>query len=267
MELKVETSCVGCGKCVKDCPVGVLEMKDGRPAVREGKDGQCMNCQHCLAVCPEGALAVNGVGADDCRPLSQMPIPPPNELANLLMSRRSVRQFAHVNVPRADIEEILEALKYVPTGCNIRHLVFSVVGDVAKMDDLRRRVIAALDSHGDSIPDFLKGPLAAAKKDPSCDPFFRNAPHLLLVKGDPSAVTPLVDCAADCAYFDLLAQSHGLGVTWSGFLQHIVDAAPEVRDLFGVPRNAPFYAMMFGEPVVDYARCVNRSAGARVEWL
>ena len=27
MEIKVEASCVGCGKCVKDCAVGVLEMK------------------------------------------------------------------------------------------------------------------------------------------------------------------------------------------------------------------------------------------------
>ena len=267
MEIKIEPSCIGCGACVKDCAMAVLELKNGRPAVRDGKEAQCMNCQHCVAVCPEGAFTLNGVGAGDCRPLSEMPIPPPNELANLVMSRRSVRQFVRANVPRADIAEILEALKYVPTGCNVRHLTFSVVDDMAKTASIRERVLSALEACGDSLPDFLKAPLIAARKNPSCDPFFRNAPHVLVVKSGAGAVTPQTDCDAACAYFDLLAQACGLGVTWFGFLGHIVEAAPEVADIFGIQRGAPFHAMLFGEPAVDYARCVVRSSGAKVEWL
>ena len=267
MEIKVGSSCTSCGKCIKDCAVGVLELKDGKPSIRRGKDVLCMDCRHCVAVCPEGAISVNNVSADDCRLLSDMPIPPPDEVANLLMSRRSIRSFAPVDVPKEDIEALLDTLKYVPAGCNIRHLVFSVVSGRSKMEELRKNMISTLESHEDELSGFLKGALSVAKKNPSADPFFRGAPHLLIVKGDPKAVTPQIDCAAACAYFDILAQSHGFGVTWCGFLKIIIDAVPEVADIFSIPRGAPFYAMMFGEPMVDYVRCVNRSDGAKTEWI
>lgn len=267
MEFKISATCTGCGACVRDCGMGVLELKDGRPAVRDGKDSMCMNCQHCVAVCPQGAVTLNGVGADDCRPLEEMPIPPPGEIANLLMSRRSVRQFVQTDIPRGEIEELLEALKYVPTGCNIRHLVFRVVDGAAKMATLRQKMMDTLYEHCKSLPDNLRMIVLGWKKNPEMDIFFRGAPHLLVVCGDPGAVTPQVDCSAACAYFDLLAQAHGIGTTWFGFLTHIIDAVPEVADLFGIPRGAPFHAMLFGEPLVDYVRCVNRSAGARIEWI
>lgn len=247
--------------------MGILALVDGHPAVREGKGDACMNCQHCLAVCPEGALTLNGVVSAELPLLSDMPIPPPNELANLLRSRRSVRQFADTSIPRGEIEELLESLKYVPTGCNVRHLTFTVVDGKAKMDACRRRVLEALYAREATLPDFLKGVVAASRKNPELDAFFRGAPHLLIVKSGAGAVTPQQDCDAAIAYFDLLAQSFGLGTTWCGFLKIIVDAVPEVADIFGIPRGAPFYAMVFGEPMVDYTRCVDRSSTATIEWL
>ena len=124
--------CVKCGKCVKDCPTNTLEMKDGVPSVRDGKGVGCIRCQHCLAVCPEAALTLDGVNSESLVPLADMPIPPPNEVANLIRSRRSIRQYVRENVPREDIDALLETLKYVPTGCNNMDLTFVVVDDIAK---------------------------------------------------------------------------------------------------------------------------------------
>ena len=42
------------------------------------------------------------------------------------------------------------------------------------------------------------------------------------------------------------------------------DTIPEVADIFGIPRGAPFYAMLFGNPAVDYVRCVDRSSAAKI---
>ncbi len=226
-----------------------------------------MNCQHCLAVCPEGAVTVNGVGADACIPLARMPIPPPDEVANLLMSRRSIRQFLKADMPREDIAALLEPLKYVPTGCNVRHLTFRVVGGAAKVAALRQSLMALLAARLDVLPESLRKIVQGWQKHPEADVFFRGAPHVLIVYGDPkAAVTPQADCDAACAYFDLLAQANGVGTTWFGFLTHLVHAVPAVADLFGIPRGAPFHAMLFGEPAVDYARCVYRPDGAKVEW-
>ena len=266
MEFKVGEACVGCGACVRECAFGVLAMKEGRPVVRDGKEGQCVNCQHCLAVCPKGAVSVNGVDPAACEPLSHLPIPPPNELANLLRTRRSVRQFTREDIPRDEIAALLETLKYVPTGCNVRHLVFRVIEGGAHVAALRQELMGALEAHEGTLPATLSGILMGWKKHPEMDIFFRGATNVLVVYGDPKAVTPQTDCVAACAYFDLLAQVNGWGVTWFGFLSQIVAAVPDVADLFGIPRGAPFHAMLFGDPAVDFARGVDRSTGARIEW-
>ena len=42
---------------------------------------------------------------------------------------------------------------------------------------------------------------------------------------------------------------------------------PWSTGVFGIPRGAPFYAMMFGMPAVRYARTAYRHDGARVEFI
>ena len=268
MKIEVSEKCVGCGACAADCPVGVLAMSDGRPVPRADKAQHCMNCQHCLAVCPVGALSLNGVSPDACASVDALSMPSAEQMRALMMMRRSVRQFAQEDLPRERIAALLETLKYVPTGCNARNLTFKVVASRSKLDELRTKMVELLIAKKDELPEFLKGPVASVIKNPGADPFFRHAPHLLIVQGDPSVgVTPQVDCDAACAYFDLLAQGSGWGVTWCGFLHIIIDAVPEVADVFGIPRGAPFYAMMFGTPAVRYARTVCRREGARVEMI
>ena len=262
--ISVNEKCVGCGACVRDCPMGILQLKDGRPSVREEKAAGCIVCRHCLAVCPTDAIALRGVKASEGLSLEGLSLPTAEMAANLLVSRRSIRQYAAEEIPPARIRGLLETMKSVPTGCNIRHLAFRYVETRARMDELRRRMVELLLAKEATLPDFLQGVVAAIRKKPEIDPFFRGAPHLLIVQGDPSAVTPQVDCDAACAYFDLLMQGSGYGTTWCGFLKIIVDAAPEVADVFGIPRGAPFYAMLFGVPAVRYVRTPPRADGAQI---
>ena len=51
--LSVNDSCVGCGLCAKECPVGAIEIQKGKPAwVKE----KCAMCLACLHRCPKFAI-------------------------------------------------------------------------------------------------------------------------------------------------------------------------------------------------------------------
>ena len=247
--------------------MGILTLENGRPKVRVEKAAGCMACHHCMAVCPQGAVTLNGLSPAQNEALAGLSLPTGEMLTNLLRTRRSVRQYAQEGIPRARLEELMATLKNVPTGCNIRNLTFKVVATREKLDALRQEMVSILLAKEETLPEFLKGVVGAIRKKPALDPFFRGAPHLLIVEGDPQAVTPQVDCDAACAYFDLLMQASGYGTCWCGFLRIIIDAVPEVADVFGIPRGAPFYAMLFGVPTVRFARTVNRVDGAKVAYL
>lgn len=250
MKLEVSEKCVGCGACVKDCPVGALKLENGRAAVR--KTDVCINCLHCVAVCPTAALTMNGVGAAACA--SESPLPKSEEVKNLIRQRRSIRQYSDESLARSEIDELIEVINYAPTGCNARTTGFLVLDSKEKVAKLKDDLVALLKSRFQTLPEFLRGPVLACIKNPAADPFFRHAPHILIAYAKAGAVTPLEDCVAACAYFDVLTKGCGLGATWCGFLKMIVDAVPEAIELLPLPRGTCFYAMLFGKADVTYCR-------------
>ena len=55
-KMTISDSCVGCGQCVKNCPVNNLSLVDGK-AVSAGK---CAMCYRCVSICPKQAVTVLG---------------------------------------------------------------------------------------------------------------------------------------------------------------------------------------------------------------
>ena len=51
--LHVEEQCVGCGKCANECPVGAIEIQEGKPVWVKDK---CTMCLGCLHKCPVFAI-------------------------------------------------------------------------------------------------------------------------------------------------------------------------------------------------------------------
>ena len=55
-KLKVSDACTGCGKCARGCPLGNIEIKDGKAVPH----GQCTMCYRCISTCPKKALTLLG---------------------------------------------------------------------------------------------------------------------------------------------------------------------------------------------------------------
>lgn len=57
MKPQAGKSCIRCGRCERECPVGAIPSED--PAVTDA--AACISCMRCIAVCPQKARSVSKV--------------------------------------------------------------------------------------------------------------------------------------------------------------------------------------------------------------
>lgn len=258
--------CVHCNACITDCPRQIIQKTETVPYVPELLEADCIRCQHCLAVCPTAALSVFGLAPADSIKLGPDSLPSFEKMKNLLRARRSVRQYKTDDIPGNLVNELLAAVANSPTGCNDRGLVFTVIEGRATMKRLLGNIVDTLETaklSGRQIPEFVMDGVEAYRSDGS-DYVFRGAPYLLVVSAKPESHCPNEDVIIALSYFELLAKTAGLGTTWCGYLKFIIEAAPELGELFMLNRGQAFYAMMFGYPSVHYPRTVQRDTEAEI---
>lgn len=53
-KFRVSDACIGCGKCSRVCPQGIIEILDGHPV---WTDDCCLNCFACVTYCPKHAIS------------------------------------------------------------------------------------------------------------------------------------------------------------------------------------------------------------------
>lgn len=256
--------CIQCGECAKDCLWGVIEMGE-YPQVPVEKEEKCIGCQHCLAVCPTGAVSIFGKDPEESLPLKDA-FPGPQEMEALIMGRRSTRRYKKDGVDQDLIHHLLEVTSHAPTAVNQCNTVLTVVDDAEAMARFRKEVtetalkVAAdggIPAGWERIGDYLEG-----CKDGS-DIIFRGAPHLLIASAPPDTIAPMADCHIALSYFELLANSYGIGTVWNGIARAVLTVVvPEFALKLGIPEDHEIVCVMsFGTPAVKYHRTVQRPGG------
>ncbi len=253
--------CISCEACVSDCPVHVLTMEKDTPVVGTDRESMCIKCLHCLTVCPTGAVSVGGFDPDDCVDMENM-LPEADKMEALIRGRRSVRKYQDENVEPAVMERLLQVAWQAPTGVNARGVLFTVVDDKQIMDRLRIAVINRLAElvRDDKLPEQLSFFAGFVKlwEEQGIDILFRGAPHMIVTSAPKNCPCPEEDCMIALSYFELFAQSLGLGTVWDGLAKRaFTDLMPEITKQLGIPADHTFgYVMAFGKPGVEYHRTV-----------
>ncbi len=112
-----------------------------------------------------------------------------NETIKNLTTRRSIRKYANKAVSKQDIEAIIQAGLYAPTGMNRRSTLFLAVTDkdiIEKMSKLNARVMGV-----------------------ESDPFY-GAPAVIVVFANRNVRTPVED--GSCAMANLMNAAFSLGI-------------------------------------------------------
>lgn len=105
------------------CPENNIKVVDKKARINSQS---CIKCGHCVAVCPKGAVSMTGFG-EPPEEINKNVVLEPQQLREVIKTRRSIRQFKEQPVDTAVIKQIIEAGRLTPTGGNVQNVSYLVL--------------------------------------------------------------------------------------------------------------------------------------------
>lgn len=237
--------CIGCGLCVNDCPNACLYLKDGKA---HSTDTGCIECGHCYAICPQNAIRIDGYPCEE-ELIVPMTVLDSDTLLAAMKSRRTIRHFTPQPVEQEKLRQILEAGRYSPTGGNAQNVAFTILGSRQKeAEAICVKLFRTGKKLGSPFVDFLK------RITISDDFFFKGAPLVIVVSSSSD-----INAGLASSYMEIMAESLGLGVLYSGFFAVCAKLSRKLRKLLELPKGHKVVScMILGYPAVRYRRIVPR---------
>ncbi|MBI5843207.1 MAG: nitroreductase family protein [Deltaproteobacteria bacterium] len=275
--------CSDCGLCAGVCKGGVLTINEKRVLVAADTAlGGCFGCGQCMAVCPNRCIEVTG---RDLSPGDMIHLPEKEdrasweELQNLMLSRRSVRDFADKEIPDEILNKVLDAAAAAPMGIpptdlevlcisgrqNVRTFAF----DLIEMMDKSKWMLYPLTiapmrflmgkETSEVMSKFILPVIKVLKEKMRAgeDWLFYGAPTVLFFHTSPYADPQ--DPAIAATFSMLAAQSLGLGTCMIGTVGPFLKYSNELKKKYGISkRNQMGVALIMGYPRIKYHRAIKR---------
>jgi nitroreductase/NAD-dependent dihydropyrimidine dehydrogenase PreA subunit len=264
--------CIGCGKCIKDCFVNDIVMKNDKAEI---KNVNCFKCGHCIAICPVDAVSTDEYDMNDVKEYNEEEFSiSPDNLLNFIKFRRSIRQFKDKKIEKNKILKIIEAARFTPTAGNQQDLSFTVVDK--NINEFKELILDKLNEKGKYILNNINSETIKFKKyaemwiemykdfknqNEDSDRLFFNAPIVILVSAKSN-----INAALASANMELMANTLDLGVLFSGFTLRAAKNNKEVRNFLEIEAEKELVtALVIGYPDVNYFRTVPRKK-ADISW-
>jgi len=153
------------------------------------------------------------------------------EYGELLLKRRSIRNFKDTPVANEILLEMIRESTLAPSSGNSQQWKFVIVNNRGMMkrisDESKKNILKRIEENpGDHIKRY-----EAAMRNPDYNVFY-NAPALVIIAGPADYRNLLVDCALCAGYFMNAAVSRGLGTCWVNLGSQIRD--PTLRGELGL---------------------------------
>ena len=239
--------CIGCGLCAKDCPAQHFSIDEKKATTNSSL---CIGCGHCFAICPNGAIDIPEYDTKDVHDVVPFTNFDSEEFLKAIHSRRTIRQFQDKEIEKENIDKIIDAGRFSPTGANAQDVAFTILG--SKQDEIEKACVNLFRFGVNTAKTFVKGIRNINIDDKF---FFKGSKLVILV----SAKSKLNGGLA-AAYMEMMAATLGIGTLYSGFFETCFSLSPKVRRLIKLPKGYELCTcMVFGYPKVKYKRTVPRN--------
>ena len=271
-----KTKCNNCGLCVLRCP-GVYSKVDNEIVARADASN-CIACGHCISLCTSGAIVHSEMNMEN--------FPIVNEAANFetatfiqfIRNRRSHRHFKSKAIPRADLETLIDACRYAPTGGNAQSIEIIVLENREKIKRLSDYTVNFFIDAGDNVPQIMEQLAAEGKAPPAFlerirqygerfklaraegkDPIFHEAPVVMIFHAPQDRGAPKDDCVIASTTLSLLARTMGIESTYIGLLVGAAKDNPDIHsELILPPGNEILSVLIMGYPRLKYQYAADR---------
>lgn len=236
--------CIGCGMCVKDCPVNNIRVKDKKAVL---KTQSCLMCGHCAAVCPKAAVSITGFSESSVE-INGRTVLEPQRLMDAIRTRRSVRQYRQKPVDADIIKQVIEAGRLTPSGENAQNVSYIVL-----QKEMERYEKTAVLFAKRMLP--LMKIIKPNARNIIIDDhfFFKEAPAAILVLAKDK-----VNAALAASNMELMAEAHGLGVLYSGLFAMSANHSFALRRMLKLRNAKVVTVLVLGYPNVQYHRTVQK---------
>jgi nitroreductase/NAD-dependent dihydropyrimidine dehydrogenase PreA subunit len=271
--------CTNCGICVLRCERCFTQTED---TVMVQADENCCNlCGHCVSLCPTGAIVHHTMDMGNF-PYTGEPVTfTPEEFIQFIRERRSHRHFAKKPIPRKLLEQLIDAVRYAPTGSNEQNVEIMVVENPDRIRRLSELTIEHFDRVGSGYAEQLERIHKGAEETPEnisvmekvvryrerfilarekgLDPIFYNAPAVIIFHATIHGTTSKDNCVIASTTMGLLARTMGLETTYIGLLEIAARSCQPLIDELSLPKgNRVFSVLIAGYPRLRYLRTIDR---------
>jgi nitroreductase/NAD-dependent dihydropyrimidine dehydrogenase PreA subunit len=270
IRIKVER-CTYCGACVETCSERIFVQGKAGSAPETQAIGRCIACGHCVVACPADAIEHSDFPQGSFGPLTPELLPSSAQVFELLRARRSIREFQDKPVPKAVVEQALEAARTAPSAHNYQKTQYVVV----QRAETRRQLFDLLVGFYAGLARQLSNPLARAASRLQLsktelasvmrlrsdfemigervrrgeDPLFHGAPCIIVAHAERDLNFPESNAAIALHNATLMAQSLGLGGFLLGYLVAACRRDRRFAKLFDLPSTRLVYgALALGYP-------------------
>ncbi|MBF0469231.1 MAG: nitroreductase family protein [Desulfamplus sp.] len=282
-----QNRCSGCGLCIKICPSDTISLKNGKAHVT-GESS--LSCGHCMAICPESAISINSLDRNaidfNTFDLNKKWLPygttDINELAQIIASRRSCRNFKSSAVERPLIEDLVRFGKLAPSGSNCQkwtftcltsreqvvHLAISIGSCYKKLNKMANNVFLRYALKAFGKPDLYNyyrdyydkvNDAVHQMENNGRDLLFHGATACIIIGSEPGASCPGEDALLATQNILLTAHAMGIGTCLIGFAVKALVRDKSIQKRLGIPEQETVYSVIaLGYPDEKYQRITGR---------